>query len=212
MTSQEIVKIIEAELKKKGITKETFYRDVGIKAGNMSNWRTGNNNPSLSTLARISEYLGLDLMGARGPEKESGIGRYGLTKAEWKSIGSLFSTQLSAIAKAPEWLVQADAGMDLDEIKAFLAGENQISAKQIRALAAYMDRKLYQVIGAYAMAFDRKDDSGDESYVDMAEVAEVYRNRPNMRILFNLTKKTTEKTVGSLVDFLKGLEQNDETD
>lgn len=62
LSSQEIVKIIEAELKRKGISKAQFYNDIGIKAGHMSNWRKGSNYPSVKMMLKISEYLGLDLL------------------------------------------------------------------------------------------------------------------------------------------------------
>lgn len=52
MSSQEIVKIIEAELKRKNISKAQFYNDVGIKAGHMSNWRKGSNYPSVGNERR----------------------------------------------------------------------------------------------------------------------------------------------------------------
>lgn len=77
MNSQEIVKIIEAELKRQKIPKTKFYADVGIKSGHMSNWRTGNNDPSIKTLVKISEYLGLDLLGKKeAPHAGDGEGRY----------------------------------------------------------------------------------------------------------------------------------------
>lgn len=75
MNSQEIVKIIETELKRQGIPKSKFYEDVGIKSGHMSNWRLGNNDPSVKTLVKISEYLGLDLLGTKTPPAEDGEGR-----------------------------------------------------------------------------------------------------------------------------------------
>ena len=75
MSSQEIVKIIEAELKRKNISKAQFYNDVGIKAGHMSNWRKGSNYPSVKMMIKISEYLGLDLLAqTENPDTGEGDG------------------------------------------------------------------------------------------------------------------------------------------
>ena len=65
MTSKELVQIIEAELLKQGISKGEFYKACNISSGHMTNWRKEKNFPQTPTLVKISEYLGLDLLGAK---------------------------------------------------------------------------------------------------------------------------------------------------
>ncbi len=59
MNSQEIVRIIETELSKKGISKGQFYKDCGITSASFSQWRTGLYFPSRAALKKIEEYLGI---------------------------------------------------------------------------------------------------------------------------------------------------------
>lgn len=76
MTSRELVEIIEAELKRQHISKGDFYQACGISSGHMSNWRRELNYPQTPTLIRISEYLSIDLLGAKTkkPAAENGSG------------------------------------------------------------------------------------------------------------------------------------------
>lgn len=93
MSSQEIVKIIEAELKRKKISKAQFYSDVGIKAGHMSNWRKGSNYPSVKMMIKISEYLGLDLLAqAETPATGEGDGGKADTDMIKEEINELFDS------------------------------------------------------------------------------------------------------------------------
>lgn len=97
MTSRELVEIIEAELKRKRISKGDFYKACGITSGHMSNWRRGLNYPQTPTLVRISDYLGTNLMGARtnNPATDNGDGDERTTKRE--EINRLLDA-------APDWL------------------------------------------------------------------------------------------------------------
>lgn len=47
---------------------------------------------------------------------------------------------------------------------------------------------------------------------DMEDVLQTLRERPDMRMLFNVTKKSSPESVMKLAEFLKGLEPDDETD
>lgn len=77
LTSRELVEIIEAELSKKKISKGEFYVACGISSGHMSNWRRGLNYPQTPTLIKMSDYLGIDLMGKKTPATENGDGSNG---------------------------------------------------------------------------------------------------------------------------------------
>lgn len=61
MTSLEIVRTIEAELSRRGISKGQFYKDCDVSSATFSQWRTGTYYPSLTALKRIAEYLKLGL-------------------------------------------------------------------------------------------------------------------------------------------------------
>ena len=61
MTSPEIVRIIETELSRNGISKGQFYKDCEVSSATFSQWRSGTYYPSLSALKRIAEYLHLAL-------------------------------------------------------------------------------------------------------------------------------------------------------
>lgn len=77
LTSRELVEIIEAELSKKKIPKGEFYKACGISSGHMSNWRRGLNYPQTPTLIKMSDYLGIDLMGKKIPATGDGDGSNG---------------------------------------------------------------------------------------------------------------------------------------
>ena len=61
MTSTEIVRIIETELSRNGISKGQFYKDCDVSSATFSQWRSGTYYPSLSALKRIAEYLHMAL-------------------------------------------------------------------------------------------------------------------------------------------------------
>lgn len=172
MNSQEIVKIIEAELKRQGIPKAKFYADVGIKSGHMSNWRIGNNDPSVKTLVKISEYLGLDLLGAKTPPAEDGEGRYGLQKRDWWGIGQWFKHELDMTARPPEYLANA-SGIPLDRVEAFLVGNAELSKAELEALAKALEKPLADIIHGYAAAFEN-----EESPVDLSILIQRFGSLP----------------------------------
>lgn len=59
MNSLELVKAIEAELKKKKIKKSEFYEKTGISSATFSQWRNEIYAPSSANLKKIEEYLGI---------------------------------------------------------------------------------------------------------------------------------------------------------
>lgn len=61
MTSTEIVRTIETELSRNGISKGQFYKDCDVSSATFSQWRSGTYYPSLSALRRIADYLNLAL-------------------------------------------------------------------------------------------------------------------------------------------------------
>ena len=61
MTSTEIVRTIETELSRNGISKGQFYKDCDVSSATFSKWRSGTYYPSLSALRRIADYLNLAL-------------------------------------------------------------------------------------------------------------------------------------------------------
>lgn len=97
LTSTELVKVIESELSKRKIPKGEFYKACGITSGHMSNWRRGLNYPQTTTLVKISDFLGVDLLGKKTPATESGSGHIGFVEAKREEINRL-------LPLAPEWL------------------------------------------------------------------------------------------------------------
>ena len=53
------VQMVEAELKKRGIPKERFYRESGISSATMSQWRKRIYSPSSAAIKKIEDYLGI---------------------------------------------------------------------------------------------------------------------------------------------------------
>ena len=51
------VQMVEIELKKRGITKEQFYRESGISSATMSQWRKRIYSPSSAAIKKIESYL-----------------------------------------------------------------------------------------------------------------------------------------------------------
>lgn len=59
MTGQELVKIVETELSKRGISKANFYKDSGISSATFSQWRTGVYDPSSEMIKRVEHTLNI---------------------------------------------------------------------------------------------------------------------------------------------------------
>lgn len=55
------VQMIEAELKKRGISKEKFYKESGISSATMSQWRKRVYSPSSAAIKKVEEYFGIEL-------------------------------------------------------------------------------------------------------------------------------------------------------
>ena len=53
------VQMVEAELKKRNISKEQFYKESGISSATMSQWRNRIYSPSSAAIKKIEEYLGI---------------------------------------------------------------------------------------------------------------------------------------------------------
>ncbi len=58
---QEIIKRIEIELGKRGISKQEFYKKSGVTSAAYSQWNTGSTTPQLKTLGRVANFLNMDL-------------------------------------------------------------------------------------------------------------------------------------------------------
>ena len=58
MTSLEIVRTIEAELSRRGISKGQFYKDCDVSSATFSQWRTGTYYPSLTALPGFAARYG----------------------------------------------------------------------------------------------------------------------------------------------------------
>ncbi|WP_250278765.1 helix-turn-helix domain-containing protein [[Clostridium] colinum] len=48
-------------VKKKGITKSHFYKEIGISAGSFGDWKSGKSKPSEKTLEKLSQYFNCTL-------------------------------------------------------------------------------------------------------------------------------------------------------
>ena len=55
------VELIEQELAKRKITKQTFYKESGISSATMSQWRNRIYSPSSAAIKKIEEYFGITL-------------------------------------------------------------------------------------------------------------------------------------------------------
>lgn len=53
------VQMVEAELKRRGIPKERFYKESGVSSATMSQWRKRIYSPSSAAIKKIEDYLGI---------------------------------------------------------------------------------------------------------------------------------------------------------
>lgn len=164
MEGKKLVAKIKSMAVSKGMKMNEFYQMTGITGGAMSQWKSGETSPSMASLQRIAAVLKttvaeiVETEETKTPATENGSGRYGLSKAQWKQIGSLFRTKLLSIPKAPAWLATEQTGLSEADVEEFFAGERYVTKAQIHAMAALMDLTLWDIIGAYAMAFDGEED------------------------------------------------------
>lgn len=71
-----IISRIEFELGKRGIKKYEFYRETGISSALYSNWNTGKAKPTLKSLGKVADFLGLDLqylISGETPEEDNAV-------------------------------------------------------------------------------------------------------------------------------------------
>lgn len=60
MDGRDIVRVIDEELARRGMTQYEFCRAIGIQSSAMSAWRKGS-MPKRERIAQIEKYLGIDL-------------------------------------------------------------------------------------------------------------------------------------------------------
>lgn len=70
MSGQELVNILEGELKKRGIQKKDFCQAIGVSAATYSHWANGT-VPRQDRLTAIEEYLGIDLSSFESKDEKS---------------------------------------------------------------------------------------------------------------------------------------------
>lgn len=163
--NQACVMKIRGLLHGRGKSITAMEAELGFGNGSVGKWSSGVRRPPLERLLRIAEYLKVSveeiypgIMKTKIPAAKTGDGRYGLSVAQWKQIGSLFRTKLLSMPKAPAWLATAQTGLSEADVEAFLAGERYVTKAQIHAMSDLMDLTLWDVIGAYAQAFDGEED------------------------------------------------------
>jgi len=61
MDGKTLVKIVEMELSKRGISKAQFYNNCGISSATFSQWRTGLYEPTQSKIEQIEKCLGINV-------------------------------------------------------------------------------------------------------------------------------------------------------
>lgn len=64
------VQMVEAELKRRKIAKEVFYKESGISSATMSQWRKNIYSPSSVAIKKIEDYLGIKFSISAETKKE----------------------------------------------------------------------------------------------------------------------------------------------
>ena len=73
MDGKEIVRIIEAELFEKRISKGDFYEACGLNSTTVSNWRNGVYQPTPAKLQIIEKYLGISFADYEKSDPREGL-------------------------------------------------------------------------------------------------------------------------------------------
>ena len=76
-----LVQLIEIELKRRHITKGTFYRESGISSATMSQWRNGVYAPSKSAIEAVEKFFGITLTLTQ-KEKPSAVSSEGFSDSD----------------------------------------------------------------------------------------------------------------------------------
>ena len=70
MDGLSFVQMVEAELKRRKIAKEVFYKESGISSATMSQWRKNIYSPSSVAIKKIEDYLGIKFSISAETKKE----------------------------------------------------------------------------------------------------------------------------------------------
>ena len=70
MDGLSFVQMVEAELKRRKIAKEVFYKESGISSATMSQWRKNIYSPSSVAIKKIEDYLGIKFSISTETKKE----------------------------------------------------------------------------------------------------------------------------------------------
>ena len=69
MNGIDMVKVIDEELRRRGMTQYEFCRAIGIQSSAMSAWRKGS-TPKADRIAQIEKYLGISFADYEQPEAD----------------------------------------------------------------------------------------------------------------------------------------------
>lgn len=103
---------IDALLKLRRISKAQFYKDVGITAGAMSQWKAGRTSPTYNSIARIADYLGVSVAYLTGQEGKASVPEDEVLDAETKELVRCFKSTNSAGRKVIWAVIKAVASGD----------------------------------------------------------------------------------------------------
>ena len=96
MDGLSFVTLVEAELKKRGISKDKFYKESGISSASMSQWRNNQYVPSPQKIRLIEEYLGVtfEIEKKEKPTTQKGGELSPIRQEVWNLLNSMSDEKL----------------------------------------------------------------------------------------------------------------------
>ena len=104
MDGLSFVTLVEAELKRRKIPKEKFYKDSGVSSATMSQWRKNIYSPSSAKIKDIEEYLGISFeIGQKNkPTTDNSDELSDVKREAWNVIQDMDDDQLRAFIAAAQ--------------------------------------------------------------------------------------------------------------
>lgn len=212
MDTLAIIKRIEMRLSEIGMSKATFYSKSGISSASFSQWRTGTYRPSMKKLSNAASAIGLPV-----DYLISGIGYGGGTGSgaglgDGTGYGGPILESDTAYSRAKELCafykvnnknfldICLDAGLNEQGIRAWETGilpDREILKKIAGQLLVSVDFLLGEE--------EQKEKTlvnGDE---ELTEYLEILKTRPEMRMLFQLSKDASKEDVEAAVRIIEAL-------
>ena len=178
--------------KRDGITQTEFAKEFNVSAGTIGNWETGAREPDYQTLLRIADFFGVSADYLLGHDENSSV-TPAVTKFRELRIARGIQQKDLAIK----------LGVPANTYNQWETGKRDPDYQHLSKIADYFGVSVDYLLGREEKSSVPPAVSTDDE--ELIEYLEELKTRPEMRMLFSLSKNATKEDVEDAVRIIEAL-------